>query len=107
MTATETTPRPVAHPGRLRMVSRLRRLAAAGLVEPPYGARPPQDPQDPQNDDAEVWDGFRHRLAAALVGLHEEAGAARPAHRTRHVGATVMTFPLHRRFPLTPGAGHR
>ncbi|MDX2852895.1 hypothetical protein [Actinacidiphila glaucinigra] len=95
MTATDTLSRPMAHPGRLRMVSHLRRLAAAGLVEPPCGARTPQYPED---EDAEVWDDFRHRLAALLVGLHEEAKAPRPAHRAVHVGATVMAFPLHRRF---------
>ncbi|MGW3241403.1 hypothetical protein [Streptomyces sp. NPDC001070] len=96
MTATDTTPRPVAHPGRLRMVSHLRRLAAAGLVEPPCAARPQQHRAD-DGEDAEVWDDFRHRLAALLVGLHEEAKAPRPARRAVHVGATVMAFPLHRR----------
>ncbi|WP_431946529.1 hypothetical protein [Actinacidiphila sp. bgisy167] len=95
MTATDTLSKPVTHRGRPRMVSLLRRLADSGLVEPPYGARPPQHPGD---EEAEVWDDFRHRLAALLVGLHEEAKAPRPAHRTAHVGATVMAFPLQRRF---------
>ncbi|MFF3564152.1 hypothetical protein ACFYXS_29320 [Streptomyces sp. NPDC002574] len=101
MTATDTTLRPAAHPGRLRMLNHLRRLAAAGLVEPPCawhratdagGAGPTANAED-----AEIWDDFPHRLAALLVGLHEDARAPRrPAPRTVHVGATVMAFPLNR-----------
>jgi predicted ArsR family transcriptional regulator len=41
----------------------------------------------------DAWDDFRHRLAALLVNLHEEARAPRTAG-TVHVGATVMAFPL-------------
>jgi predicted ArsR family transcriptional regulator len=41
----------------------------------------------------DAWDDFRHRLAALLVNLHEEARAPRTSG-TVHVGATVMAFPL-------------
>src|SRR3954466_12436944 len=62
MTATDTTLRPAAHTGRLRMLNHLRRLAAAGLVEPPC-VRQQYRPGDAGNpEDAEVWDDFRHRL---------------------------------------------
>lgn len=98
MTATDTTFRPAARPGRPRMVSHLRRLAAAGLVEPPGAARPQQRPADGSEDaqDAEVWEDFPHRLAARLVGLHEEARTPRPPSRAVHVGATVTAFPRNR-----------
>ncbi|MEU6342414.1 MULTISPECIES: hypothetical protein [unclassified Streptomyces] len=101
MTATGTTLRPAAHPGRLRMLNHLRRLAAAGLVEPPCARQPHRagdtGPVEAAGDAeaAEIWDDFRHRLAALLVGLHEDARAPRvPAPRT--AGAVVMAFPLDR-----------
>src|SRR3954466_14663203 len=69
MTATDTTLRPAAHPGRLRMLNHLRRLAAAGPVEPPC-ARQQHQADETGNagaaedaEDAEAWDDFRHRLA--------------------------------------------
>ncbi|MFJ5216615.1 hypothetical protein ACIP98_18085 [Streptomyces sp. NPDC088354] len=102
MTATDTTLRPAAHPGRLRMLNHLRRLAAAGLVEPPcaWQHRAPDAGgagHTANAEDAELWDDFPHRLAALLVGLHEDARAPRrTAPRTVHVGATVMAFPLNR-----------
>ncbi|MFD3454143.1 hypothetical protein ACFWVC_18445 [Streptomyces sp. NPDC058691] len=105
MTATDITLRPAAHPGRLRMLNHLRRLAAAGLVEPPCARQqhragdggPTEHAEHTDAEDAEVWDDFRHRLAALLVGLHEDARAPRvPAPRTVQVGATVMAFPLNR-----------
>lgn len=100
MTATDTTLRPAAHPGRLRMLNHLRRLAAAGFVEPPCARQQHRAGETGSAGDAEaaeIWDDFRHRLAALLVGLHEDARAPRTAApRTVHVGATVMAFPLNR-----------
>jgi predicted ArsR family transcriptional regulator len=54
----------------------------------------------------DAWDDFRHRLAALLVNLHEEARAPR-SPGTVHVGATVMAFPLTARAARTTESSGR
>lgn len=81
----------------------LRRLVAVGLVEPAEARPGPSGHGLPGEGDAELWlspdawDDFRHRLAARLVTLHEQARAPHTAGTVRagavRMGATVMAFP--------------